>query len=75
MVVNPPENGLKQEIPKNHLLVVPFGFYRYKSFQFMTVFLIYCQEHRSSFYMEFNRKHDEQVSTYSPCRFIGGSLA
>ncbi len=24
-----------------------------------------CQEHRSSFYMEFIKKHDEQVSTYT----------
>ncbi len=24
------------------------------------VFLVYCQEHCSSFYMEFIRKHDEQ---------------
>ncbi len=29
------------------------------------VFLIYCQEHRSSFYMEIIRKHDGQVSTYT----------
>ncbi len=29
------------------------------------VFLIYCQEHRSSVYVEFIRKHDKQVSTYS----------
>ncbi len=26
---------------------------------------IHCQEHLSSFYMEFIRKHDEQVSTYT----------
>ena len=26
---------------------------------------IYCQEHRSSFYMEIIRKHDGQVSTYT----------
>ncbi len=32
------------------------------------VFLIYCQEHRSSFYMETIRKHDGQVSTYIPAR-------
>ena len=25
----------------------------------------YCQEHRPSFYMEFIRKHSEQVSTYA----------
>ena len=29
------------------------------------VFLIYCQEHRSSFFMEFIRKHDGQVSIYT----------
>ena len=26
---------------------------------------IYCQEHRSSFYMEIIRKHDGQVSAYT----------
>ena len=31
---------------------------------YQIICLIYCQEHRSLFYMEFIRKHDEQVSTY-----------
>ncbi len=31
----------------------------------MFFFKFYCQEHRSSDYMEIIRKHDEQVSTYT----------
>ncbi len=67
MIVDPSENGLKQENPKDHLLVVP-SINRRNCLgddfnDLLILFLIYCQEHRSSFYMELIRNYDEQVST------------